>query len=415
VTARISLIFAWLLLAGACTSAPPVRSGDAGDVDPLDSTLPLPSTRVDARADVLVTFAMPAQPVMSGGGFRHSYHSGDDWQVPLYNRQQARRFAHDYGLTVADAWPIEILGVYCVAFAVDGGESIDAMLERLQDDPRPVLVQRNSDFATMTATRVSAYDDPLVDVQYGRFAEQLASLHAITSGEEVKVAVIDTSVDLEHPDLSGQVTRQVEFVPSVALEERMHGTAVTGVIGAAADNGEGLVGIAPRADIHVYAACARRGEETVCSSFSIAQALAEALDDGMEVINMSFAGPDDPLISALIGKAVTADTVLIAAGNADTPTRRFPAGLPGVHAADGEREFWFARAERLSTRAGGSYQVFFGSSIASAGMTGIAALVHSQSSTAETHALLDWLFDKNCAETAPPATSCTIDPDQLCD
>ena len=396
---RCSLSLAWLVLAAACTSAPMQGSNE---------------TRLGGP-EVLVTFPMPEHSVDAAGGSKRSYHSGNDWAVPLFNRQQARRFARDHGLTVKGAWPIDVLGVYCVAYVATGTTTAEALLDRLRQDPRPTLVQANAEFAGMTATTAQRYDDPLVDVQYGRFVEKLADLHAITGGEEVKVGVIDTSVDLDHPDLSGQVTRQVEFVPAATLEGRVHGTAVTGVIGAAAGNGEGLVGIAPLADIHVYGACSRRGEGTVCSSFSIAQALVAALEDDMEVINMSFAGPEDPLLSALLEKAVAADTVLIAAGNTDAPDKRFPAGSPGVHAADANHDFWFARPERLSTRAGGSYQVFFGSSIASAGMAGLATLIRAQSSPVETRALLEWLFDSDCASTTPPMTSCTIDPDQLCD
>jgi subtilisin family serine protease len=365
--------------------------------------------------EVLVTFPMADQALSTAGGSRRTYHSGDHWQVPLHTRQQARRFARDHGLIERGAWPIDVLGVYCVAYAATDARTPEQLLARLQGDPRAGLVQANSEFTGMISTAESLYNDPLVDVQYGRFVKQLSDLHQITGGENVKIGVIDTSVDLEHPDLLGQVTRQIELVPAAAPAKRFHGTAVTGVIAATPDNGEGLVGIAPHADIHIYGACAHRGADTVCTSFSIAKALAEAIDDKMAVINMSFAGPEDPLIAALLSKAAEADTVLIAAGNTETPSQRFPAGAPGVYSADGDHDLWFARPERLSTRAGGSYQVFFGSSIASAGMTGLAALIRSRSSAAETHELLDWLFDTDCSATEPPDTTCAIQPEQLCE
>ena len=173
-------------------------------------------------------------------------------------------------------------------------------------------------------------DDPLFDLQYGEFTRSLETLHAVTLGEAIDIGVIDSGVDLEHPDLAGQVRSHKALVPELAGEQRLHGTAVTGVIGAAAGNGEGLVGIAPRAGIHVFAACTREDGKTVCTSFSIARALAEALEDGMDVINMSFAGPHDPLIAALIDEASARDTILVAAGNPDDPARQFPATLPAV-------------------------------------------------------------------------------------
>jgi subtilisin family serine protease len=351
--------------------------------------------------------------VPASGGSRRSYHSGDAWTVPLHTRQQVRRFARDHGLKEVDAWPIELLGVYCVAYRSISASTDPALLEQLASDPRAELVQPNALFTAMTTT--GGYDDPLVDVQYGEFVERLAGLHAITSGEDVRIGVIDTSVDLEHPDLSGQVVKQMELVPAGPTEERLHGTAVTGVIAAAAGNGEGLVGIAPGAEVHVYGACTRAADRTLCSSFSIAQALAEAIEADMDVINMSFAGPEDPLLTALLEKAIERDTVLIAAGNTGAPESRFPASLPGIYAADIAHDLWFAHSERLSTRAGGSYQVFFGSSITSAGMTGLAALVRSRASATDTQSLLQWLFTTDCTATAPPTTACPIRPEQLCD
>jgi subtilisin family serine protease len=363
---------------------------------------------------------MSDHPPATAGGSRRSYHSGSAWEAPLHVRQQARRFARDHNLQEVGAWPIELLGVYCVAYRAIGGPGGQALLERLQADARATLVQPNATFTGMTTDMRAAgspaeYDDPLIDVQYGAFVHRLAALHAITGGEDVRVGVIDTSVDLDHPDLSGQVTKQMEFVPAAPTEERLHGTAVTGVIAAAAGNGEGLVGIAPGADVHVYGACTRSGEQTLCSSFSIAQALAEAIEASMDVINMSFAGPEDPLIEALLEKAIERDTVLIAAGNTNSPGRRFPAGMSGVYAADTEHDFWFAHPERLSTRAGGSYQVFFGSSIASAGMAGMAALVRSRASRTDTQSVLHWLFTTDCTQTRPPVPAHAIQPEQLCD
>jgi len=337
--------------------------------------------------------------------------------VPLYTRQQVRRFAHDHDLTETGAWPIDVLGVYCVAFASRTPTDLRSLMERLDADPRSALVQVNATFAGMSVERSKrpVYDDPLLDVQYGRFADRLAALHAITDGEEVRVGVIDTSVDLTHPDLSGQVARQVEIVPPGAPAARVHGTAVTGVIAAASGNGEGLVGMAPRASVHVYGACTDDAEGTRCTSFSIAQALSDALEEHMQVINMSFAGPDDPLIGALLDAAVASNTVLLAAGNTESPAARFPAGHPGVHAADGQQHFWFASSERLSTRAGGSYQVFFGSSIASAGISGLAALLRAGRSAADTTEVLDWLFERDCDPASEPAALAPFHREQLCD
>ena len=398
----IASLAAMLVALAACASTPPGAGPQPGEV--------------------LVTFALP-EAAPEPRGSRRAYHAGTgdgQWQVPLYTRQQVRRFAKDHALVETGAWPIDVLGVYCVAFAPrDFARPATDLLDRLASDPRVTLVQLNASFAgrAVTSNRQAApvYDDPLLDVQYGVFASRLAELHAITVGRGVRVGVIDTSVDLTHPDLTGQVARQVEIVPAAEPAARLHGTAVTGVIAATPDNGEGLAGMAPKANVHVYGACTDDAAGARCTSFSIAQALSDALDDRMQVINMSFAGPDDPLISALLDAAVSADAVLVAAGNTETPAARFPAGHPGVHAADGERQLWFASPARLSTRAGGSYQFFTGSSIASAGISGLAALILERTSAAGTRAVLDWLYGGECHPAERPAALDPIPAEQLCD
>lgn len=394
-----------LLIVGACAAAPP--------------------TAGPAPGSVLVTFALPSAAPEPGGGSRRAYHAGaradGHWEVPLYTRQQVRAFARDHALVQTAAWPIGVLGVYCVAFTPTNGMPPESLLDQLEADPRSELVQLNATFTGMGVTSSTparpppVYDDPLLDVQYGRFAHRLSALHAITVGDAVRMGVIDTSVDLSHPDLSGQVTRQIELVPSAEPAARLHGTAVTGVIAARGGNGEGLVGMAPRADVHVYGACTDDDAGALCTSFSIAQALTDALSDRMQVINMSFAGPDDALLAELLDAAAAAEIVLVAAGDSARPEARFPAGHPSVHAADGERQLWFASLERLSTRAGGQYQMFFGSSIASAGMSGLAALLRARTSAADTRAVLDWLFEDDCDPATQPPALAPIRREQLCD
>jgi subtilisin family serine protease len=380
----------------------------------------LPDSSVPEPGDLLVTFELPKSAPEPNGGSRHTYHAGARYSdVPLYTRQQVKAFAKEHRLVETGAWPIAVLGVYCVAFAPRHDEQGTAdLLSRLDADPRSGIVQLNAAFSGMSVggrEPAPGYDDPLLDVQYGEFASRLASLHAVTVGRSVRVGVIDTSVDLTHPDLSGQVSRQVEIVPAAEPAARLHGTAVTGVIAAARGNGEGLVGIAPSATVHVYGACTDDATGARCTSFSIAQALVDALEERMQVINMSFAGPHDPLITVLLDAAVLSGAVLVAAGNTENPAARFPAGHPGVRAADSKRELWFASPARLSTRAGGSYQLFTGSSIASAGISGLAALIRERRSASDTRAVLDWLYDGRCDPEIRPAALDPIPSAQLCD
>jgi hypothetical protein len=148
----------------------------------------VPNAAAPAPGDLLVTFELPKSTPEPTGGSRHIYHSGargaGDWAVPLYTRQQVRAFAKDHALVETGAWPINVLGVYCVAFAPrDSHQSTAELLKRLDADPRSGIVQLNAAFAGMSVVGADipeSYDDPLLDVQYGEFASRHASLHEVT-------------------------------------------------------------------------------------------------------------------------------------------------------------------------------------------------------------------------------------------
>jgi subtilisin family serine protease len=106
----------------------------------------------------------------------------------------------------------------------------------------------------------------------------------------VKVAIVDTGVDGEHPDLAGRIVGARSFVSGKPLyPESPHGTAVAGLIGAIDDNGEGIDGIAPNARLLV----ASVGGGDSPSSFdpdSIVHAIRWAAVRHARVINLSLAG-----------------------------------------------------------------------------------------------------------------------------
>jgi subtilisin family serine protease len=352
--------------------------------------------------EVLVTFPVVQFDAARRGGSQRAYH-GSDWDVPLHTRAVVRKFARDHALIERDAWPIEPLGVYCVTFAAPGHVHLAALMDSLDRDPRAALVQPNQTFHGMITAREdeAAYDDPLIDAQYGAYRTELEALHALSRGENVKLGVIDSNVDAEHPDLEGQIAKQVELVHASSKTDRVHGTAVTGVIGAAAANGEGVVGLAPAAAIYVYGACHKSGAGTVCNSLTLAKALTHAIDDRLDVLNFSLAGPHDPLLAALFERVMADGTIVVAADDPEVGDRRFPASLPNVLAARTNQRQWFARAEQLSTRSGGGYQVFYGASIAAAGLAGFTAVVRARHSTADTRRIVTRTDECRLSESDP--------------
>ena len=195
----------------------------------------------------------------------------------------------------------------------------------------------------------------------------------------------DTGFDTEHPDLAGrtQLTRNYIDADEAAFRGDRHGTQVAGLIAAAANNGIGIVGVAPDVRLLGFKACWQPSADKSgrCNSFTLAQALADALAAKAHVINLSLVGPGDPLLEALVAKAVQAGVIVVGAVSPD-PRFGFPARLPRVlpvaeaETASPDGGVLRAPARDIVTLVpDGHYDFASGSSLATAQVTGIVALL----------------------------------------
>jgi subtilisin family serine protease len=212
------------------------------------------------------------------------------------------------------------------------------------------------------------------------------------TGRGVRVAVIDSLVDDRHPDMRGRVAvnRDLAGRHPPAGRAEVHGTATAGIIASVANNAEGIVGVAPEAEIVALRACWTVDEITGrarCSSLSLAQALGAALELGVDVINLSLSGPHDPLLERLIDAALAQGAIVVAAWPDDEASGGdFPASHSGVIAvgASGPATFGppgMLRApgrEVLSTVPDADYAFFSGNSMSAAFVAGVAALLVEQ-------------------------------------
>jgi subtilisin family serine protease len=299
--------------------------------------------------------------------------------------------AQDYGLKRVDGWPIDLLGVYCAVMAVAADASVDDTLAQIGRDPRVRLSQPLQTFA------VYGYNDPYFAVQYDVGAPQLLEMHRRATGRGIHVAIIDTGVDRAHPDLEGRIAIARNFVHGDhGFDADIHGTAVAGIIAADADNGVGIVGLAPGAELFALKACWQNGVDDIraqCNTFTLAKALTFAIEQRADVINLSLGGPYDPLLAVLVRVALERGSVVVAARNAPD---EFPADMPGViavHATDPDGALAptdasdhavidVAARALLSTSPGGRYDYFSGSSMAAARVAGLAALLRQEHSSA---------------------------------
>ena len=372
----------------------------------------------EARAThpkIVVAFAN--QPLAAPGpaGTTGSRYGGTGYSVGQSAQRQARSVATAYSLREVHSWPIQVLSMHCVVYEIASGRPVAEVVAALSKDARVVLAQPLQEFHTLTtppaagaaasasagagsasagdgagtaaAKSAAPYNDPLYDLQTNMSALGIARAHEQVQGSGVHIALIDTGVDLAHPDLQGASLGSQSFLdhraPAASLR---HGTAMAGVMAAVANNHIGIVGIAPRAHIEVLEACwqlASGTDAAACNTFTLARALAAALASGAQLVNLSIAGPADPLLTALVQVGLKRGVTFV--GAAAGPDAPFPTAIPGVITAAGTEQPLPAGAlaapsqHVMTLRPLGEYDFESGSSVAAAEITGVLALLLSAS------------------------------------
>jgi hypothetical protein len=343
--------------------------------------------QVSESPDRFIIAAIDNDPVAfagRAGSTPRGYDTITVYAATAHARKVMRSIEGEYGLREVSAWPIEPLHMHCVVLKIPDGADRVSLLAKLSSDPRIRLAQPLQTFAT----RSENYNDPYVGLQRGFKEMDVAQAHPWSQGEGVKVAIIDTGVDVEHPDLARRIAAAQNFVDSDTgqFQRDRHGTEIAGVIAAVANNGEGIVGVAPAARLLVFKACWQvraDADAARCNSFTLARALVAALDAHAQVVNLSLAGPADPLLSGLIREGLRRGILFVGAASSDAPEGS-PSllHLPGViEVAGSESRSALATAlsapgrEILTLLPGGRYDFASGDSISTAQVTGIVALL----------------------------------------
>jgi filamentous hemagglutinin family protein len=216
---------------------------------------------------------------------------------------------------------------------------------------------------------------------------RLNDVHRRVRGDNINIAVIDSEIDTSHPDLAGVVTEEFDAL-GTPRQAHSHGT---GMAGAIASHNK-LIGVSPDVKIFAVRAFGENAQSAEGTSYSIVRGLQWAIDKKVRIINMSFAGPRDPMIERMLKTAKDNGIVLVAAaGNAGPKSPPlFPGADPNVIAvtATDINDTGFAGANRgkyIAIAAPGvdilvpgpdnTYQLTTGTSVASAHITGVVALL----------------------------------------
>ncbi len=214
----------------------------------------------------------------------------------------------------------------------------------LRRDPRVEVVQRDHARQAFVAPNDPYYaksgDQYLLDLV--RFPEAWDITHA--TGQVV--AVLDTGVDLEHPELSPVLLPGVDFVGADTRpdDDDHHGTQVAGIAAAVTDNARGIAGAGWGARILPVKVLNSYGSGW---DSDVAAGIVWAADRGAGVINLSLGGPaDSPVLREAVAYAVGRGSVVVAAaGNEGDAAPHYPAAIPDVIAVSATRrtgEAWIS-------------------------------------------------------------------------
>ena len=325
----------------------------------------------------------PGEPSIRAGSSPREYGPAMQYATAPRTRATAREIETDYNLIPVREWPIAQLSVHCIVYRLPGDAPQADVLNRLRSDVRVESAQPLNSFSTLG----NEYNDRYAGLQHSLVTLGVPQAHALSRGKGVSIAVVDTAVDTKHQDFAGSQISTRDFTgrrePAAA-----HGTAVAGIIAATDDNGLGIVGVAPGAQVHALTACwssATNANRAVCDSFTLAAALASAIELKADVVNLSLGGPSDPLLRRLVEYGLARRMVFVAALPESGAAVGFPSEIPGVVVADSVGRSSPTRnvlhapgTDVLTLVPHDAYDFVSGSSMAAANVSGSIALLLSR-------------------------------------
>jgi subtilisin family serine protease len=293
---------------------------------------------------------------------------------------QVDAMARRHRLNREESQVFNLSGTTMFRWTIPDGRNVASVIRSLEADSTILSVQPNYRY-TLQQSRTGD------GIQYSVEMLKLPRAHALAKGNAVLIAVIDSGIDVSHPELVDTIADS--FNPAGGDgAPHAHGTGVAGAIVAQSR----LTGVAPRARILAVRAFDPNGVSAEGTTFNILKGLEWASEKGARVINMSFAGPQDPVLGRALAAAHKKGIVLVAAvGNAGPKSAPlYPAANTNVIAvtAVDSQDRLFPMSNRgnyvavsapgvdvLLPTLGKSYQMSTGTSFAAPHIAGIAALL----------------------------------------
>lgn len=298
---------------------------------------------------------------------------------------EADELARRHGLERIASQDFPLIGGTVGLFRIVDRRPIDTVRRELAADGSVRSVQLNFIHVLQQAKKPATEGDA---AQYAVTQLRLPQAHVLVRGMNVTIAMIDSGVDARHPELANSIADSFDALGS-SEGPHAHGTGIAGAMVAHAR----LMGSAPEARLLAIRAFGSKGSKgPESTSYVILKGLNYAAEHGAQIINMSFAGPKDPMIERGIAATVARGILMVAAaGNAGAKSPPlYPAAYPGVIAVSGTdaQERLFAASNRgshIALAAPGvdiflpapdeKYQIASGTSFSAAYVSGVVALM----------------------------------------
>jgi subtilisin family serine protease len=272
--------------------------------------------------------------------------------------------------------------LYRMRFA--SGQTMAGVIRALAAHQIIAAAQANYVYALTEPAAAPAEGDP---GQYVPEKLHLPAIHRSYRGTNIPIAVIDSEIDGSHPDLSGSIADRYDAT-GVEDNPHPHGTGMAGAIASK----KRLLGVAPAARILAIRAFSTKAANAESTTFHILKGLDWAVKNNVRIVNMSFAGPRDPSLERALKAAHDKGVILIAAaGNAGPRSPPlYPAADPHVIAVTAtdidDKLFGGANRGRhvaiaapgvdiMVPAPSGEYQMTTGTSVATAHISGVVALM----------------------------------------
>jgi subtilisin family serine protease len=297
---------------------------------------------------------------------------------------QADELARRHGLARLESQNFPLVGGTIGLFRVIDRRLTETVSREFRADANVRSVQPNFRYVLQDQKAALSEGDP---AQYALAKLRLPEAHTLARGANVTIAVIDSGIDIKHPELANSIADSFDALGSKE-GPHLHGTGVAGAIVAHAR----LMGSAPEARILAIRAFGAAPSGAESTSFIILKGLNYAAAHGAQIVNMSFAGPKDALIERGIAATAARGILMVAAGGNAGPKSPplYPAANPNVIAvsATDAQDRLFAASNRggyIAVAAPGvdiflpapdeKYQMTSGTSFSAAYVSGTAALM----------------------------------------